>query len=335
MEKDTPDFANDAGVSVIEIGVKAFMCIGVSPPFDHPYIYLTVGDEPEVICPYCSTIFRYNPSIGIGDARPIHPPPAQPSEPAPPVHTEPYVVPPLEPTSPVQVPAQTDHQANRLSWPLRILFWFIAWLIIEVPLAKGLEWIEGEDRHWLASLEAFQQSFSQAVDSLQPWHVYEIFSAQSDVLYSQLDSEIISGHPTAGLLFIPWLAFRFTIGELARDPNRLVGICTAFGLIASLWLSLYVVIRTKPRHITSSAYGLYFMLFGIAGSVLAFSLIFVALKAVMGLGVVALGQFIPLAKLVSSSSLALAIVFALLVRTEHAIVEWLKHVLHRLLRRGH
>lgn len=35
-----PHFQNDAGVSIIEIGSQEFMCVGVSPPFDHPHIFL-------------------------------------------------------------------------------------------------------------------------------------------------------------------------------------------------------------------------------------------------------------------------------------------------------
>lgn len=59
----TPYFQNDAGHRVIEIGVKEFMCMGATPPFDHPHEYLDMGDEAEKVCPYCSTLYRYNPSL--------------------------------------------------------------------------------------------------------------------------------------------------------------------------------------------------------------------------------------------------------------------------------
>ncbi len=36
------------------------MCIGEMPPFDHPHVFLDMGDATEIICPYCSTLFRYD-----------------------------------------------------------------------------------------------------------------------------------------------------------------------------------------------------------------------------------------------------------------------------------
>ncbi|RCS23519.1 zinc-finger domain-containing protein [Phyllobacterium salinisoli] len=59
-----PHFHNDAGHPVVEIGVKEFMCVGANPPFDHPHVYLDMGDEAEIVCPYCSTLYRYNPALG-------------------------------------------------------------------------------------------------------------------------------------------------------------------------------------------------------------------------------------------------------------------------------
>lgn len=59
-----PHFHNDGGYATIEIGVTEFMCMGANPPFDHPHIFLDLGDDTEKVCPYCSTLFRYNPSLG-------------------------------------------------------------------------------------------------------------------------------------------------------------------------------------------------------------------------------------------------------------------------------
>ena len=56
-----PHFHNTPGVPVIEIGAKEFMCVGETPPFDHPHVFLDMGDANEIICPYCSTLFRYDP----------------------------------------------------------------------------------------------------------------------------------------------------------------------------------------------------------------------------------------------------------------------------------
>jgi uncharacterized Zn-finger protein len=66
----TPKFHNDAGVPVIEIGVKEFECIGAKPPFDHPHIFLDMGDETEMVCPYCSTLYRHNPKLAADEASP-------------------------------------------------------------------------------------------------------------------------------------------------------------------------------------------------------------------------------------------------------------------------
>src|SRR5258708_4254304 len=52
-ERIVPHFHNDAGVAVIEIGAREFMCVGALPPFDHPHIFCDMGDDNEFICPYC------------------------------------------------------------------------------------------------------------------------------------------------------------------------------------------------------------------------------------------------------------------------------------------
>ncbi|WP_349357437.1 zinc-finger domain-containing protein [Stappia sp.] len=67
-----PHFQNDGGLDKIEIGAKEFQCIGAKPPFDHPHVYLDMGDETEIVCPYCSTLYRYNPDLAPGEADPAH-----------------------------------------------------------------------------------------------------------------------------------------------------------------------------------------------------------------------------------------------------------------------
>lgn len=54
-----PKISNDEGASELFIGVKQFECIGAEPPYDHPHVYLDMGSEDEIICPYCSTRYRY------------------------------------------------------------------------------------------------------------------------------------------------------------------------------------------------------------------------------------------------------------------------------------
>jgi uncharacterized Zn-finger protein len=58
-----PHFQNDGGYPVIQIGVKEFMCTGASVPFDHPHIFIDLGDDSEKVCSYCSTLYRYNPGL--------------------------------------------------------------------------------------------------------------------------------------------------------------------------------------------------------------------------------------------------------------------------------
>ncbi|GIL00321.1 MAG: hypothetical protein BroJett030_02200 [Alphaproteobacteria bacterium] len=65
-----PHFQNDQGVAVIEIGVREFMCCGASAPFDHPHVYLDMGDDDEIVCPYCSTLYRHKAELGPFDTRP-------------------------------------------------------------------------------------------------------------------------------------------------------------------------------------------------------------------------------------------------------------------------
>jgi uncharacterized Zn-finger protein len=65
-----PHFHNDLGVAVIDIGAREFMCVGARPPFDHPHVFLDMGDENEIICPYCSTLYRHDPALDSFAARP-------------------------------------------------------------------------------------------------------------------------------------------------------------------------------------------------------------------------------------------------------------------------
>ena len=66
----TPHFQNDMGLSKIEIGSKEFMCVGAKPPFDHPHVFLNIGAGEEIVCPYCSTLFKHNAKLKPGEANP-------------------------------------------------------------------------------------------------------------------------------------------------------------------------------------------------------------------------------------------------------------------------
>ena len=65
-----PHFHNTPGVGVIEIGTREFKCIGAIPPFDHPHVFLDMGSDEEIICPYCSTLFRHQAHLSRHTANP-------------------------------------------------------------------------------------------------------------------------------------------------------------------------------------------------------------------------------------------------------------------------
>lgn len=61
---------NTDGLPKIEVGAQSFMCVGAKPPFDHPHVFLTFGGESQRVCPYCSTLYVYNPELGAHEAKP-------------------------------------------------------------------------------------------------------------------------------------------------------------------------------------------------------------------------------------------------------------------------
>ena len=65
-----PHFDNDLGVAVIHLGSREFMCIGAKPPFDHPHVFLDMGSDDEIVCPYCSTLYRFRADLNPGQAVP-------------------------------------------------------------------------------------------------------------------------------------------------------------------------------------------------------------------------------------------------------------------------
>jgi uncharacterized Zn-finger protein len=65
-----PKFHNEIGVPIVRVGCREFKCVGAMPPQDHPHIYLNMGDAGEIVCPYCSTLFRFDPSLGAHEADP-------------------------------------------------------------------------------------------------------------------------------------------------------------------------------------------------------------------------------------------------------------------------
>ena len=70
VEHVIPHFHNDPGVPAIDIGAKEFMCVGATPPHDHPHVFLDMGEETSIVCPYCSTLYRFDPALDPHAARP-------------------------------------------------------------------------------------------------------------------------------------------------------------------------------------------------------------------------------------------------------------------------
>jgi uncharacterized Zn-finger protein len=65
-----PSFANDEGAEKIFIGVKEFKCMGARPPFDHPHVYLDMGSDGQLVCPYCSTLYIHDPRLRADESDP-------------------------------------------------------------------------------------------------------------------------------------------------------------------------------------------------------------------------------------------------------------------------
>jgi uncharacterized Zn-finger protein len=65
-----PKFRNGRAVAEIRIGVREFNCVGVSPPHDHPHVYINMGEQDALPCPYCATRFRFDPRLRPSEADP-------------------------------------------------------------------------------------------------------------------------------------------------------------------------------------------------------------------------------------------------------------------------
>jgi uncharacterized Zn-finger protein len=65
-----PKFLNDRGVAEIRVGAKAFECIGESPPQDHPHVFLEMGELDKILCPYCGTLYCFDPTLATFESDP-------------------------------------------------------------------------------------------------------------------------------------------------------------------------------------------------------------------------------------------------------------------------
>lgn len=65
-----PHFANDDGVARIKVGVHELNCMGARAPFDHPHVYLDMGADHEILCPYCSTVYQHDEELAATETVP-------------------------------------------------------------------------------------------------------------------------------------------------------------------------------------------------------------------------------------------------------------------------
>ena len=65
-----PHFANDKGAEKIFVGVKELQCMGARPPFDHPHVFLDMGVDNQVLCPYCSTLYLDDARLAAAESDP-------------------------------------------------------------------------------------------------------------------------------------------------------------------------------------------------------------------------------------------------------------------------
>jgi uncharacterized Zn-finger protein len=68
---EMPLLFNEMGASSIEIGVAAFDCMGGLPPDDHPHVYLNMGEQASILCPYCATRYSFNPALPWNETIPV------------------------------------------------------------------------------------------------------------------------------------------------------------------------------------------------------------------------------------------------------------------------
>ncbi len=65
-----PHLANDQGVEKILVGVREFQCMGARPPHDHPHVYLDMGADSQILCPYCSTPYAHDARLAPAETVP-------------------------------------------------------------------------------------------------------------------------------------------------------------------------------------------------------------------------------------------------------------------------
>ena len=55
---EPPDIKDELNSDVEFVNSKKVSCDGGGGALGHPKVYLEMGDENEIICPYCSKLFK-------------------------------------------------------------------------------------------------------------------------------------------------------------------------------------------------------------------------------------------------------------------------------------
>jgi uncharacterized Zn-finger protein len=65
-----PHLANDLGVEKVYVGVRELNCMGARPPYDHPHVFLDMGGDTQILCPYCSTLYLFDARLHADETDP-------------------------------------------------------------------------------------------------------------------------------------------------------------------------------------------------------------------------------------------------------------------------
>lgn len=68
--RTVPHLANDRGAEKIFVGVTELQCMGARSPHDHPHVYLDMGADSQILCPYCSTLYVHDPRLNAHESDP-------------------------------------------------------------------------------------------------------------------------------------------------------------------------------------------------------------------------------------------------------------------------
>ena len=54
---NSPEIKSAQNKDIEYVNTKKLSCAGVEGPLGHPKVYLDMGDNNQIVCPYCSKLF--------------------------------------------------------------------------------------------------------------------------------------------------------------------------------------------------------------------------------------------------------------------------------------